>query len=244
MILFNSSMFCMGGVKFLRRLCLSARPTQTPLSQPHQQHRFFSSVPKVRSNTNKHLSSRAMSTETPENGAAATQPISTEKTLPQLTASEFRQYNRLAEFMDYYHNHFRSTWTLMLTACEKNKRPDGMSIRQFIQVGQQLCSQLNMHHGIEEAHLFPVLAKKMPAFQKELHLLTQHKEIHKGLGRLDKYLEACRTGEQELRMNELKDVLDSFGTVLWQHLDDEVAQLGAENMRKFWTLEEMRKMPM
>ena len=232
----------MGGIKFLKRVYLTSRSTPTPPS-PLQSHRFFSSIPKVRVDTDRRLSSRIMSTEGPENSAATTQPISAEKPLPKLTPSEFRQYNRLAELMDYYHNHFRSTWTLMSTACEKNKRPDGMSIRQFIQVGQQLCSQLNMHHGIEESHLFPVLAKKMPAFQKELQLLTQHKEIHKGLDRLEKYLEACRTGEQELRMKELKNVLDSFGTVLWQHLDDEVAQLGAENMRKFWTLEEMRKMP-
>ena len=39
-------------------------------------------------------------------------------------------------------------------------------------------------------------------------------------------------------------VLDSFGGVLWQHLDEEVEQLGAENMRRFWTLEEMGRMPM
>ena len=42
----------------------------------------------------------------------------------------------------------------------------------------------------------------------------------------------------------MKKILDSFGAVLWQHLDDEVKELGAENMRKYWTLEEMRRMPM
>lgn len=101
-----------------------------------------------------------------------------------------------------------------------------------------------MHHTIEEQHIFPVLAKKMSAFKKELELLSQHKQIHVGLDKLEKYLEQCSDGERELRMVELKEILDGFGTVLWQHLDDEVKQLGAENMRNYWTLDEMRRMPM
>jgi hemerythrin-like domain-containing protein len=101
-----------------------------------------------------------------------------------------------------------------------------------------------VHHTIEEQHIFPVLAKKMPAFKKELELLTQHKQIHKGLDKLEKYLEDCESGERELRLGELKDIFDSFGDVLWQHLDDEVKQLEAENMRKYWSLDEMRRIPM
>jgi hemerythrin-like domain-containing protein len=150
----------------------------------------------------------------------------------------------MAEHMDMYHNHFRSTWNLLYSACENQKRPKNMSIRQFLSVGEQFAHSLNMHHGIEEQHIFPVLAKKMPAFRRELELLTQHKLIHKGLDKLEDYLQACRCGEKELRLSELKEILDSFGTVLWQHLDDEVKELGAENMRKYWTLEEMRRLPM
>lgn len=103
-----------------------------------------------------------------------------------------------------------------------------------------------MHHNIEETHIFPVLARKMPAFREgaKLELLSQHREIHKGMDRLEDYLQACRTGEKELRMSELKEILDGFGKVLWEHLDDEVKELGAENMRRYWTREEMRRMPM
>ena len=84
----------------------------------------------------------------------------------------------------------------------------------------------------------------MPAFEKELHLLSQHKQIHVGIEKLETYLGKCKSGEADLRMEELKEVMDGFGTVLWTHLDDEVKQLGAENMRKYWTLQEMRRMPM
>jgi len=97
---------------------------------------------------------------------------------------------------------------------------------------------------IEEHHIFPTLAKKMPAFSRELELLTQHKMIHAGLDRFEEYLGQCRSGERELRLEEMKGVLETFGAVLWQHLDEEVAQLGAENMRRFWSVEEMKRMPM
>ena len=136
-------------------------------------------------------------------------------------------------------------------------------MRQFIIMGEQFCHHLTMHHTIEEMHIFPVsrtdsmvhdcssltlldqvLAVKMPAFQKELQLLTQHKQIHLGLEKFEDYLAKCKSGESDLRMDEMKGLMDSFGDVLWTHLDDEVKELGAENMRKYWTPEEMRRMPM
>lgn len=64
------------------------------------------------------------------------------------------------------------------------------------------------------------------------------------MDRLEAYLMDCRSGEKELRLDEMKKVMDSFGKVLWDHLDDEVRTLGAENMRKYWTPEEMRRLPM
>jgi hypothetical protein len=60
----------------------------------------------------------------------------------------------------------------------------------------------------------------------------------------EKYLEEVRRGERELELSVLKTKMDSWGTVLWAHLDQEVKTLGAENMRRYWTLEEMRRMPM
>jgi len=168
----------------------------------------------------------------------------TESELPKLSAAEYRIYNRMSEHMDYFHNHFRQTWNELYKACETSKRAPGVSLRQFISQGLQFCSHLSMHHGIEEQHIFPVLAKKMPEFRQELELLTQHKQIHAGMDQLEEYLHKCRSGETELRLDEMKTMMDSFREVLWTHLDQEVKTLGAENMRKYWTVEEMRRMPM
>jgi hemerythrin-like domain-containing protein len=101
-----------------------------------------------------------------------------------------------------------------------------------------------MHHDIEETYVFPKLAKKMEIFKhssKQGGLMVEHhKLIHAGLEQLEDYLSKCRQGETELRYDELKIKMDSFGSVLWTHLDEEVKQLQAENMRKYWTLAEMR----
>lgn len=84
----------------------------------------------------------------------------------------------------------------------------------------------------------------MPAFRKELELLTQHKQIHIGLDKFEAYIDDCKAGKRDMRMDELKDIMDSFGTVLWAHLQDEVNQLSVDNMRKYWSLEEVRRLPM
>ncbi|CZR59162.1 uncharacterized protein PAC_09054 [Phialocephala subalpina] len=170
-----------------------------------------------------------------------------EPTLPKLSAADFRVYNSMAEHMDYFHNHFRHSWNLLYSACENNKRPTNLSLRQFLQTGLQFVSHLETHHSIEEAHIFPVLARKMPEFKNgrnAAELLRQHKEIHAGMEVLESYLEKCRNGETELELRVLKTKMDSWGEVLWKHLEQEVRTLGAENMRRYWSLEEMRRMPM
>lgn len=106
-------------------------------------------------NQHPHFSSRMATTEPslPEQSPAV--PTPAEPSLPKLSQHDFRIYNRMAEHMDYFHNHFRETWNVLYSACETGKRSKGMSIRQFISLGQQFCSQLEMHHGIEERYVKP-----------------------------------------------------------------------------------------
>lgn len=130
-------------------------------------------------------------------------------------------------------------WNELYSACAENKRRRGQSIRAFLSLAKSFCYQLTMHHTIEERHLFPELAVRMPEFRKELSLLSQHHEIHQGLEKLKAYVTKCRTGETELQLTHMKALMDNFGGVLWAHLNDEVMALGAENMRKYWNLHEM-----
>ena len=91
-----------------------------------------------------------------------------------------------------------------------------------------------------------MLAKKMPEFRKGAagELIRQHREIHAGLDGFEAYLKACRAREVDFEMDVLKSKMEGWGGVLWTHLDQEVKTLGAENMRRYWTLEEVRKLSM
>ena len=164
--------------------------------------------------------------------------------LPPLTPSEQRIYSRMAETMTYYHNHFKSTYALLYSACSSNARPAGMSIAAFLRTAADFVQNLEMHHGIEEAHIYPLLGQRMPAFRDEKDLLGQHKMIHEGLDKLEEYVKDCKRGKRELRLGEMKGLLEGFGETLGKHLDEEVENLGAQEMRKYWSLEEMKGMPM
>lgn len=118
-----------------------------------------------------------------------------------------------------------------------------MSIRQFLSLIDSFTSTLTLHHDIEEQHFFPALGSRMEVFRQGEIMKSQHKEIHNGLDKLVAYAGECRRGDRELRLSEMQVIMDGFGDVLWRHLDLEVENLGAENMRRFWSLDEMKKFP-
>lgn len=113
-----------------------------------------------------------------------------------------------------------------------------MSLKNFLSTGLSFLHHLEVHHSIEEQHIFPVLARKMPEFEagkNAAELLRQHQEIHKGMEVLQEYLEEVRSGERELELGVMKGRMEvgGWGETLWKHLDQEVKTLRAENMRKY-----------
>ncbi|KKA27423.1 hypothetical protein TD95_002023 [Thielaviopsis punctulata] len=165
--------------------------------------------------------------------------------LPPLSDHDFRQYNRLAVEMEYYHNHFREAWSTMATACANSRLPKTMTQRQFLNIGLRFTGHLAGHHAIEEAHLFPALARRMPEFSKKNQglLVRQHKAIHRGLDALEGYLHKCLEGSESLDLQKLAGLME-WGDTLFEHLDEEVRLIGAENMRRYWTKEEIMRIRM
>lgn len=117
-----------------------------------------------------------------------------------------------------------------------------MTLKQFLDEGLHFLQKLTLHHNIEEQHIFPMLGRKMPEFRGDLQ--AQHRKIHAGMDELGDYLRGCKTGEHVFEMAAMKRKMEGWNDILWEHLDDEVRTLGAENMRKYWTKEEMKRMPM
>ncbi len=142
-----------------------------------------------------------------------------------------------------------------------------MTLKQFIEEGLHLVSYLTAHHNIEETYLYPILARKMPEFccattgkghghgkgkgggssskakDGDSELIRQHRAIHEGMDVFEAYLRGCKNRETELELSVLREKMDSWGEVLLKHLDQEVRDLGAENMRKYWSVDEMRAFP-
>ncbi|CBF71444.1 hypothetical protein AN6780.2 [Aspergillus nidulans FGSC A4] len=156
--------------------------------------------------------------------------VQQEPELPPLSPKDFRVYNQLADKMDYFHTMLRHGWDIQWKAATTGRRPQ------------------ETHHAIEEQHIFPHLALKMPEFRvgKGKHnaeLLRQHKQIHAGLDGFRDYLEKCLSGEEDLQLDVLKVKMESWKDVLWTHLEQEVKTLGADNMRKYWNKEEIGRIP-
>ena len=96
-----------------------------------------------------------------------------------------------------------------------------------------------LHHSIEERHIFPVLAKRIPAFKEE-HI-ESHKGIHdgksghgfrtslsptypstQGVGKLSVLVSKYTDEPSCYSPTELRNTLDDFREVLFKHMDDEV----------------------
>lgn len=165
--------------------------------------------------------------------------------LAALSAADYRTYNRMADTMELFHNNFRRTWDQIYSACSTSSVPQ-VSATKLLALCSSFISHLTMHHNIEEAHIFPLLGQRMDVFKADAETgpLEQHRQIHAGLDKLQEYLDECKTGERNLKRQEIKDILDGFGAVLWTHLAEEVEHLGAENMRKYWSKAEVASMPM
>ncbi|CAI7654692.1 unnamed protein product [Penicillium glandicola] len=155
--------------------------------------------------------------------------------LPPLSDHEYKLYNRLADKMRSLRQWFRVRWNIIYDVAASSQRPAGMSIKHYLNLCLKFCENLETHHKIEEIRIFPYLATRMPAFANQDQLIEQHKVIHKGLERLESHVRDCLHGNVDLRWNEVKEILDAFGTTLWEHLDDEVRELGAEQTRKYWS---------
>ncbi|OAQ82450.1 hemerythrin HHE cation binding domain-containing protein [Purpureocillium lilacinum] len=172
-----------------------------------------------------------------------------EEDLPPLSDHDFRIYNQLAERMDSFHNYFRQSWTILWSACTSSPSPSSSSTPvdtdELLYTGLSLASHLSAHHSIEETYFFPRLAARMPEFDpRSGPMVEQHAAIHAGLDDFEAYLRRCQRGDEEFDLAKLRDRMEGWGAVLWAHLDEEVRALGAENMRRYWTKDEIMRLRM
>ncbi|KAJ7084433.1 hypothetical protein B0H15DRAFT_923722 [Mycena belliarum] len=121
----------------------------------------------------------------------------------------------------------------------------GLNLGLYLEMSKRLNSHLTMHHTIEERHIFPILAKRMPQFSTETEAghIDSHKGIHEGMEQLGALVVKFKMEPSSYSPAEMRACLDGFRDVLFRHLDEEVEDLRGENMKKYWTLEELESIP-
>ncbi|KAI0093066.1 hypothetical protein BDY19DRAFT_406229 [Irpex rosettiformis] len=146
--------------------------------------------------------------------------------------------------MKRFHDWFKLEFDTVYELADGSYTQRGMSTKMYLASAQQLRRHLTMHHTIEEQHIFPVLAQRMPSFREDEAHIKSHHGIHEGLDKLGILLEKYVADPTTYSPAEIRTCLDSWREVLFNHLDEEVEDLSATNMKKYWKLEELDMIPM
>ncbi|KAF8893791.1 hypothetical protein BD779DRAFT_1503431 [Infundibulicybe gibba] len=144
--------------------------------------------------------------------------------------------------MNSFHQWFKDEFNTLYELGDGSFTQRGLSLPMYLESAKRLNAHLTLHHTVEEQHFFPVLAKRMPNFGSGEDHIESHRKIHKGLDDLEALVKKFQSDPTSYRPSEMRNCLDSFRTVLFKHLDDEVADLSGENLKKYWTLEEVDKL--
>ncbi|KAF9033304.1 hypothetical protein BDZ89DRAFT_1063044 [Hymenopellis radicata] len=160
-----------------------------------------------------------------------------------MTSYEERKWNRLSERMSTFHEWFKQEFNNLHELADGSFNNRGMNLTLYLHSARQFEHSLTSHHTIEERHIFPVLGKRMPSFAADHEHLKSHQGIHDGLESLAKLLHKWKQDPSTYSPEEMRACLDGFKDVLFTHLDQEVADLQGENMKKYWTLKELESIP-
>ncbi|GAA5835608.1 hypothetical protein JCM9279_004593 [Rhodotorula babjevae] len=158
------------------------------------------------------------------------------------TNMERREWDRMSSRMEGFHSYFRLAFKQLFELSDGSFEKRGLSVRDFMGVAEDFHEHLGFHHGIEERHIFPVLAKRMPQFAVEHQ--EEHNAIHEGMDKLQTLIAKYRADPSSYSPDEFRANLASWGPTLFYHLNEEVESLKPDVLRRYWTLEEVRKLPM
>ncbi|GMK59133.1 hypothetical protein CspeluHIS016_0701480 [Cutaneotrichosporon spelunceum] len=164
-----------------------------------------------------------------------------------MSARDLCKWNKLADGMATFHARFEHEFLRIYELADGGWRAH-LPFTRFIREAEQVSHHLDMHHRIEEAYFFPMLAKKLPQFATArggAEHVAAHRAIHAGLERYEAVLERARRDPEGYDGRELRAVMDGFREVLFTHLEEEVTDLGAESIiAAGFTLEELARFPL
>ncbi|KAI0789146.1 hypothetical protein C8Q75DRAFT_733830 [Abortiporus biennis] len=153
------------------------------------------------------------------------------------------RWNKLSQSMSHFHNHFKFEFDQIYELADGSFTKRGLSLGLYLRQAETLKKQLTTHHTIEEMYIFPILAKRMPSFKEDEAHLKSHQGIHEGLDKLGELIHEWKASPSTYSPEKMRECLDSWREVLFNHLDEEVEDLKPDNLKKYWKLEELDEIP-
>lgn len=160
-----------------------------------------------------------------------------------VSAQEEAAWLAPSQGMAYFHNSHKRTFNRSYTHAY-DYAEQGQSLKSFLRESYNLVIHLGNHHRIEESYIFPLLARKHPAFRNDAEHKSSHKAIHDGLERYSSFLRNAMADESMYSPAKLREILDSFREPLMRHLDDEIRDLQPDSLKAHgFTLTDVRALP-
>ncbi|KAJ6632231.1 hypothetical protein B0H10DRAFT_2159604 [Mycena sp. CBHHK59/15] len=135
-------------------------------------------------------------------------------------------YQKLQYHMDNTHNTYKLGYETILPHLDNPPLDD---LDNFLGYCRAWATSIVEHHDSEEEVLFPFLNQKLD-FSTEI---TQHVVVADGLEAIIKYIDESRSEPSKFEGSTLKELMQKLHDPLWEHLDQEVADLSPTALRVF-----------
>ncbi|KAJ7064923.1 hypothetical protein C8F01DRAFT_1128768 [Mycena amicta] len=131
------------------------------------------------------------------------------------------QYN-----MANTHDTYKAAYKTILPHLDNPPLDD---LDNFLGYARAWASSIVGHHDSEEETLFPFLNTKLDFS----HEIEQHVFVASGLTEIINYIDKSRADPSKFEAAKLKSLMETLAGPLFQHLDDEVADLAPEKLKVF-----------
>ena len=168
-------------------------------------------------------------------------------------------YSALHDLMQTFHNIFRGKVVYLKKELPQSATSSQQDLIEIFSEAGELAHYLEMHHSIEEANMFPLLATKMPEFASHAAMHQEHEAMVKALGNMTDYAQIAMKNIKNKQFIEKREadgvwpqgafdpikmltLVDELSSVLLPHLEHEEQSISAENMKKAgWSEKEMMR---
>lgn len=141
--------------------------------------------------------------------------------------------------MVFFHSLLRRKWVDI----NKELSSSNPSAKRLIPAVTDFCTDLDMHHRIEESTLFPILAKRLTQFKRTGAHVAEHTVMHKALEGLQGYAADVQSKQEPFSKVKVQGLAKALEDALFPHLKEEEESLRGENLRKAgFTLSEVSKL--